>query len=128
MRRAWVRRKGTPAVLGAAAAVLSFPLLFASMFFMVDTLSRKILDADLISYVSVGYGLPKNSVLAVLLTCIVILSYLLSRLLHARIVYRHVLDDAPRCEGCGYNLTGNRSGRCPECGELIEPPWRNPGG
>jgi hypothetical protein len=22
----------------------------------------------------------------------------------------------PRCEGCGYNLTGNLSGICPECG------------
>ncbi len=23
----------------------------------------------------------------------------------------------PRCATCGYNLTGNVSGRCPECGE-----------
>ncbi len=23
------------------------------------------------------------------------------------------------CRECGYNLTGNRSGRCPECGEPI---------
>jgi hypothetical protein len=26
------------------------------------------------------------------------------------------LDFTPRCRGCGYNLTGNRSGVCPECG------------
>jgi uncharacterized membrane protein YbjE (DUF340 family) len=26
----------------------------------------------------------------------------------------------PRCVGCGYNLTGNVSGRCPECGSHIE--------
>jgi hypothetical protein len=25
----------------------------------------------------------------------------------------------PRCESCGYNLTGNTSGRCPECGTAI---------
>jgi hypothetical protein len=24
------------------------------------------------------------------------------------------------CEECGYDLTGNVSGRCPECGELVE--------
>lgn len=24
------------------------------------------------------------------------------------------------CEECGYNLTGNTSGRCPECGEAVE--------
>jgi hypothetical protein len=27
----------------------------------------------------------------------------------------------PLCETCGYNLTGNVSGRCPECGETIQP-------
>ncbi len=25
----------------------------------------------------------------------------------------------PRCASCGYNLTGNRSGVCPECGETV---------
>ncbi len=25
------------------------------------------------------------------------------------------------CIGCGYNLTGNESGMCPECGETTEP-------
>ncbi len=27
----------------------------------------------------------------------------------------------PICETCGYNLTGNTSGTCPECGTDIEP-------
>jgi hypothetical protein len=27
---------------------------------------------------------------------------------------------AGHCRTCGYNLTGNVSGRCPECGEVIE--------
>jgi hypothetical protein len=26
----------------------------------------------------------------------------------------------PHCAGCGYDLTGNESGRCPECGKRIE--------
>jgi len=26
------------------------------------------------------------------------------------------------CAGCGYNLTGNVSGRCPECGRPASPP------
>ena len=25
-----------------------------------------------------------------------------------------------QCQGCGYDLTGNVSGRCPECGRLID--------
>jgi hypothetical protein len=30
----------------------------------------------------------------------------------------------PLCEKCGYNLTGNISGRCPECGTFIPPQLR----
>ena len=25
-----------------------------------------------------------------------------------------------QCVGCGYDLTGNVSGRCPECGEMVD--------
>ena len=25
-----------------------------------------------------------------------------------------------RCQGCGYNLTGNESGTCPECGAVVD--------
>ncbi|MBN2559336.1 MAG: hypothetical protein JXQ75_00195, partial [Phycisphaerae bacterium] len=32
---------------------------------------------------------------------------------------RHASDRTPYCPSCDYNLTGNVSGRCPECGELI---------
>jgi hypothetical protein len=28
------------------------------------------------------------------------------------------------CDGCGYNLTGNESGTCPECGKTITVPVR----
>jgi hypothetical protein len=28
--------------------------------------------------------------------------------------------DGPRCGRCEYNLTGNVTGRCPECGALLE--------
>ncbi len=31
------------------------------------------------------------------------------------------------CVACGYNLTGNMSGRCPECGETA-PPTKQPVG
>ena len=32
------------------------------------------------------------------------------------------------CQSCGYNLTGNVSGRCPECGEPVaDGPVEKPG-
>ena len=30
------------------------------------------------------------------------------------------LEVWPRCTNCGYNLTGNVSGICPECGTPVE--------
>jgi len=33
---------------------------------------------------------------------------------------RVILDDVPHCRKCKYNLTGNTSGVCPECGEEIK--------
>lgn len=36
-------------------------------------------------------------------------------------VYRDTLHNVPRgvCAGCGYDLTGNVSGVCPECGASV---------
>lgn len=42
-------------------------------------------------------------------------SRLLSRLLP------DIVFDYPLCSFCGYDLTGNRSGTCPECGGQTEP-------
>jgi hypothetical protein len=32
---------------------------------------------------------------------------------------RRASTDAPRCDACGYDLTGNVSGVCPECGRAT---------
>jgi len=40
--------------------------------------------------------------------------------------YRHRVPyvlPGPYCRSCGYNLTGNISGRCPECGIEVPPEW-----
>jgi len=34
-------------------------------------------------------------------------------------VFDRAIDPTPRCRKCRYNLTGNQSGVCPECGTLI---------
>ncbi len=45
-----------------------------------------------------------------------ITSLALSIILHVK---RPRLGDTPLCPWCAYNLTGNQSGRCPECGRKI---------
>jgi hypothetical protein len=47
------------------------------------------------------------------------LAYLASRFLYCRLRWKLIEYDGTYCWNCGYNLTGNTSGRCPECGEAI---------
>lgn len=121
MRRIWVRRTGIAAWVGAVIALLSFPSFLITLPFLLDWLSWKILDHDLITYLVVGFGIAEDATIAFLIAFIVILSYVASRLLYACMIFQRVLDETPRCDCCDYNLTGNRSGRCPECGTPFDP-------
>jgi len=55
---------------------------------------------------------------AVVLSAILVPSVMLV-FMDRRVVRRRSADPTPRCKTCGYNLTGNVSGICPECGTLI---------
>jgi NADH:ubiquinone oxidoreductase subunit 3 (subunit A) len=46
----------------------------------------------------------------------VLLAYVLARFVGRN---RPAQSNASRCRECGYNLTGNVSGRCPECGAAV---------
>ena len=40
--------------------------------------------------------------------------------MHRRLVRRELWQRLPGlCDACGYNLTGNTSGTCPECGHAV---------
>jgi len=41
-------------------------------------------------------------------------------LIRRAVIKASVQDEYPACHGCGYNLTGNVSGRCPECGRAVK--------
>lgn len=42
--------------------------------------------------------------------------------LHRRAIRRRMMRGC--CAACGYNLAGNTSGVCPECGECVRPGFR----
>ncbi len=48
------------------------------------------------------------------------LPYLAARVVYERLRWRQVASADPLCPNCLYNLTGNVSGRCPECGTPID--------
>lgn len=61
---------------------------------------------------------------AVMLIASVAAAYLCARWMYSRMGWRRVRmpDHRPRCERCGYDLTGNVSGQCSECGMAIPMP------
>ena len=52
-----------------------------------------------------------------------VLAALLTLSAWRREIYNRLSTRIPpgHCQACGYNLTGNVSGRCPECGEACKP-------
>lgn len=71
------------------------------------------------------FNLPEDVVVVAAIAVTLLGSYLPSRLLlfllRWRPVYAYepVLDSLPSCCKCGYDLTGNLSGVCPECGQVL---------
>lgn len=50
----------------------------------------------------------------------ILVAYMASRTVYTNMHWRFVESDGRYCENCEYDLTGNVSGRCPECGSPIE--------
>lgn len=52
--------------------------------------------------------------------CTVVLAYIPARLLYVLTTFRLDVEETLYCRRCSYNLTGNVSGICPECGTPVE--------
>jgi len=73
------------------------------MFFVLGSIIGSILTLARASDLVGGFGLGLSGVLAVALG-------------HERYGRKIRPEDKSCCRNCGYDLTGNMSGRCPECG------------
>lgn len=56
--------------------------------------------------------------MCVLLFLWILIAFFLAKRSYLAIMFKH-FNDGIHCEGCGYSLIGNRSGKCPECGWVI---------
>ena len=66
-------------------------------------------------------GVWRYALMVVVLGAAVAVGCLVGRGVRGLQVLRSRVDDSQvRCLGCGYNLTGNTSGVCPECGTRID--------
>ena len=62
---------------------------------------------------------PPQLTLAVMAATVLIVACILAQLIYFLLRESHVEGEYVRCRCCAYNLTGNVSGVCPECGEAI---------
>lgn len=95
------------AALAAGVFVVTFAALGATYFFAFDALR--------------GHKWERVAMFALLFVWSLI-AYFPARWAYLAAAFRHFYDGV-HCEGCQYNLTGNRSGRCPECGRPVPQMW-----
>jgi hypothetical protein len=113
-----IRVKNHSVIVSFVVAALSFPFAFMAAMLIAEafifSLQRSLPDAFTSSL------LFRGVVGLLTIGCCFVLPYLFSRSLYMRMRWRLVDDIASRfCVLCGYDLTGNESGSCPECGHLI---------
>lgn len=120
--------------LGISLLVV-LPGLLAAMSFSEQRLGRAVLEAialglGVLTAISIWVAFSKATAASGNLSVAFVLMamYVAIRLIALGIV-RHfvvsiIFQDGTLCESCAYNLTGNASGVCPECGTPVPGPVR----
>jgi hypothetical protein len=122
----WVRRRRPARWIAQLAAALTF--LGGSWLIYLGLDSAAIAAGVTVDDASRLLGVPEGVALGTSIAAIFLASYVPSRLLLFLLRWRPiyvgdpVLDPALSCQKCNYDLTGNLSGICPECGHAINQP------
>jgi hypothetical protein len=95
-----------------ATAAAAFLLLIVAAAFLMWALLTVLVDSGFDFW-----GLPGGVVLGMLTGMAFVLAYVPCRRIYTNLRWRTIEHEGPySCRKCGYNLTGNVSGVCPECG------------
>jgi hypothetical protein len=113
------RRFARPVRLSLQSAA-SIVLLIAAMIHVLTLMGALLTIATIdrhVRYLSEG---AEVACVATGVGLAITVTYWMSGVLYRGLRWRPVPDDAPYCRNCVYNLTGNESGICPECGSSVE--------
>ncbi len=112
------RKKRHSRVVALAGAFIASSLLLC-----VQWLCAVIIAYAAISAVeAIGWRVTESVLLgysATVAALMIVFSFIGSRAIYRRLRWRTIESTAPLCLKCDYNLTGNVSGICPECGEPV---------
>ncbi len=96
-------------------AGIVFFVLFVLTSFAIEAIATPTIRSDFIS----ATGSSETLSLAILLLLTLSIPYLAARWLFSLLRWQTLSSDEPLCLHCGYNLTGNESGVCPECSTPV---------
>jgi len=118
-----VRERFGPAtsrLISTTVFVIAFLVTLYVTEWIVRTLDRALSPRDLGEVLRESLHLSETTSLVLLLFICFFIPYPVAKLVHRWARWKICYDDAPRCVRCSYDLTGNVSGRCPECGTPTE--------
>ena len=87
----------------------------------IAALLRLVVDGDVAMVLRQSYHIPEQLSLGVLICFWLVVSYLIARVGYRKMRWKTCAIDPIFCVSCNYDLTGNVSGVCPECGSPIPP-------
>ncbi len=106
-----VRKARYSAGVSLACAALAFPFLLVGAGFISRVALILVGDTGLLDWDRSG-----AIVLGMFTALAVVMAYVPARMIYMGLRWERLVDDGRHCVYCGYDLTGNVSGLCPECG------------
>ncbi len=112
-RARWVRRNRVPRWCNAGIA--------AVVFVVIGCLLPAVFDGLWgwqMAVLTRGGGMREFSMWVILIGLVLAVPYVVARFVYSGMTWK-LEDEAGHCRRCGYDLTKNASGRCPECGVQL---------
>ena len=119
LRRRWEIRESVPCWVCFSLAGLTGLTAFVVVGYTLEAMAMSVWDTNYVARLGVVVG-SETAALGLLLLICAIVAYGLGRLVFTRLRWRVLWTATPFCDGCDYDLTGNVSGVCPECGRKVD--------